>query len=253
MLKTKHAYRWVHPVISRHATVKEAIGAAIEGGLSAMMVLHDRKVVGLLTSRDLLRILASGIKENEAHDDILMQAVGDHMLPISQVIYARPEETIGMCRTLMAKLGIKALPILSREGVVEGLITARDMSDYGLSAKDKGGKKSYLDDISERVGLSSNTSMAEPPAYMKAQLALETFPLYTNVGVALLPHPFKKADGLGRGMNGRHLHSVCFVFIVVGHNDLTLLAIVPSMKPRCHRHRHGRSRPVGRRSLCDDR
>ena len=177
-----------------------------------MMVLEGKHVVGLLTSRDLLRILASGFKDQLSHDEILSSTVGQHMLPISQVIYARPEETVGMCRTLMAKLGIKALPILSAGGVVEGLITARDMSDYGLSAKDKGGKQSYLNDISERVGLTSDTSMAEPPAYMKAHLALEQSPLFTNVGVAALPHPFKmEQGGIGRGPNGAFLENGCFI------------------------------------------
>lgn len=123
--------------------------------------------------------------------------VGDFMTPISQVIYARPDETVGMCRTIMAKLGIKCIPILSREGRVEGLLTARDMADYGLEAEERGGKKNYLRDISERVGLSSNTSMAEPPSYLQAHLALEQTPLYANVGIAELPHPFKMEHGVG--------------------------------------------------------
>ena len=165
VLQAKHSYRWVDPVIYRNATVREAIEVTIAEGLSGMMVLETdhKRVVGLLTSRDLLRIAASGFKEGEKADQIMNRVVGDYMTPISQVIFARPDETVGMCRTIMAKLGIKCLPILSREGRVEGLITARDMSDFGLSAKDKGGKESYLNDISERVGLSSNTSMAEPP------------------------------------------------------------------------------------------
>jgi protein phosphatase PTC7 len=162
-----------------------------------MMVLDEstHHVVGLITSRDILRIIAAGIAEDESNDQIMGRAVGDHMTPISQVIYGRPEETVGMCRTIMAKLGIKCLPILSREGRVEGLITARDMSDYGLNADQKGGKKSYLNDVSERVGLSSNTSMAEPPTYLKAHLALEQTPLFVNIGQAELPHPFKTPNG----------------------------------------------------------
>lgn len=183
VLKAKHSHRWVDPVISRYATVREALVTTIEGGLSGMMVLdgnHNNNnshaktitgatsgesststtknhVVGLLTSRDLLRIMASGVKEGETADNIMNRVIGDYMTPISQVIYARPDETVGMCRAIMAKLGIKCLPILSREGRVEGLITARDMSDFGLSAIERGGKKSYLTDVSTRVGLSSNT------------------------------------------------------------------------------------------------
>lgn len=205
VLMAKHSYRWVEPVVYQHATIKDVILTTIEGGLSGMMVLDaERHVVGLLTSRDLLRIMALGIKEDESNDKILSRVVGDYMTPISQVIYGRPEETVGMVRTIMAKLGIKCLPILSRDGRVEGLITARDMSDFGLTAKDKGGKQSYLNDVSSRVGLSSNTSMADPPQYLRAHLALEQSPLFVNVGSAALPHPFKTVDG----MSGRSLRDI---------------------------------------------
>lgn len=205
VLKAKHAFRWVDPVIPRDSTVKEAIVSTIEGGLSGMMVVdpqNHKRVVGLLTSRDLLRIMASGFRDGDSNDVVLSRVVGDFMTPISQVIYARPDETVGMCRTIMAKLGVKCLPILSKGGQVEGLITARDMSDFGLSAKDKGGKKSYLNNVSERVGLSSETSMAEPPIYMQAHLALEQAPLFINIGVAELPHPFKFQGGVGMNQRG---------------------------------------------------
>ena len=121
MLRAKHSYRWVEPVISRTATIQEAITAVIDGGLSGMMVLEStassgddtsmikNKVVGLLTSRDLLRIMAKGIKAGESAEGILRHNVGDFMTPISQVIFGRPDETVGIARTLMAKLGIKCL------------------------------------------------------------------------------------------------------------------------------------------------
>ena len=213
IIKAKHSHRWVDPVIPRNMTVQDVIPTVIEGGLSGMMVVDEdstnsghRRVVGLLTSRDVLRIMASGIKDNESGDVILNKVIDEYMTPISQVIYARPEETVGMCRTIMAKLGIKCLPVLSKEGRVEGLITARDMSDFGLSAKDKGGKQSYLNDVSERVGLSSDTSMAEPPTYLQAHLALEQVPLFVNIGVAELPHPFKSNDGSAMNQSGKHRH-----------------------------------------------
>ena len=131
-----------------------------------MMVIDankdNTKVLGLLTSRDLLRIMNAGIKDEETNDEIMNRPITEFMTPISQVVYARPEETIGMCRTIMAKLSIKCLPILSKEGQVAGLITARDMSDFGLTAAEKGGKKSFLNDVSERVGLGFGVSMADP-------------------------------------------------------------------------------------------
>ena len=186
-----------------------------------MMVLeeHHNRVVGLVTSRDLLRIAAAGFKEGEKADDIVNRIVGDFMTPISQVVYARPEESVGICRTIMAKLGIKCLPVLSRAGRVEGLVTARDMSDYGLSAKDKGGKETYLNDISERVGLSSNTSMAEPPTYMKAHLALEQAPLFANLATSLLPHPFKTEHGIGWNLKGIQCDLIHFGGVCVLASD----------------------------------
>mmetsp|Transcript_20902 Transcript_20902/g.29505 ORF Transcript_20902/g.29505 Transcript_20902/m.29505 type:complete len:658 (+) Transcript_20902:585-2558(+) len=201
VLKAKHSLRWVDPVICQHSTLKEAIKTCIDGGLSGMMVVDEmdnKRVVGLVTSRDLLRIMAGSFKESQLPDDqVLTQKVGDFMTPVSQVIYGKPEETIGMCRTIMAKLGIKCLPILSKQGRVEGLITAKDMNMYGMDAKDRGGKKSFLKDVSGRVGLSSNTSMAEPPPYLQAHLALEQKPLFANVGASEIPHPFKTHDGCG--------------------------------------------------------
>lgn len=205
VLKAKHSFRWVDPVIRFDASVKEAITACIEGGLSGMMVVESdlKRVVGLTTSRDLLRIMAKCLKEDQSADSIMNQKVGEFMTPITQVIYARPEETIGMCRTIMAKLGIKSIPILSKEGTVEGLITARDMADYGVEAKERGGKTTYLKDISERVGLSSNTSMAEPPIWLQAHLALEQTPVHANIGVGELPHPFKTENGCGMNHRGK--------------------------------------------------
>lgn len=207
VLDAKHAHRWVNPIINHNASLRDAIETVIDGGLSGMMVVDDsvkdnKKVLGLLTSRDLLRIMNAGIKDEETNDEIMNRSIVELMTPISQVIFARPEETVGMCRTIMAKLGIKCLPILSKTGQVAGLITARDMSDFGLKASDKGGKKSYLTDVSERVGLSANTSMADPPLFMQAHLASQRKPLFVNVGVAEMPHPFKTPGGVSGNRRG---------------------------------------------------
>jgi len=226
VLKAKNSQQWIEPIISRDATIKETIQVCVDNRLSGMMVIdacptltipstsssaakedtnktlglppktEEMKVLGMSTSRDLLRIMNSGFAKGEDAEVILGKKVGDFMTPISQVIYARPEETIGMCRTIMAKLGVKCLPILS-SGRVEGIITARDMSQFGLEATEKGGKKHYLDSVSERVGMSSSTFMAEPPSYLKAHLEADQKPLYSNVGVAELPHPYKTGDGCG--------------------------------------------------------
>ena len=215
VLKRKHTLRWVEPVISATATVREAITVCIERKLNGMMVVDKsdsiqrqtttelkQKCVGLITNRDILRIIAQGIKDGKESDDILNEKIATQMTPINQVIYGRPDETIGQCRAIMAKLGIKCLPILS-DGRVEGILTGRDFSDFYFDAEDLGGKKNYLRDVSERIGLTSNTSMAEPPVFVRQHLALKHAPLYMNVGAAEYPHPFKAEDG-GIGSSRRN-------------------------------------------------
>jgi len=204
VLKAKHTSHWVEPVLSHDATIREAIVVCIERKLSAMMVVdrsstakkREQKCVGMITSRDLLRMLATDIKEGKSPEDILNDRISKQMLPINQVIYGRPDETIGMCRAVMAKLGIKCLPILN-DGRVEGILTSRDLSDFYFDPKDRGGKKNYLENVSERVGLTADTSMAEPPIFVRQQLAMKHAPLYINVGVEEFPHPFKTANGIG--------------------------------------------------------
>jgi len=220
VLKRKHILRWVEPVISKDATVSEAISMCIQLGLNCMMVVDrsdtirrktttemKQKVVGLLTTRDLLRLIASTIKDGKSPGEVVSAKISKQMTPINRVIYGRPDETVGTCQALMAKLGTKCLPIIS-EGRVEGILTGRDISDFSLDAKDRGGKTNYLRDVSDRVGLTTDTSMAEPPVFVRQHLALDHAPVYMNVGVAEIPHPFKTPNGIGssrRNFGPQHL------------------------------------------------
>ncbi len=53
--------------------------------------------------------------------------------------------------------------------------------------------------------------MAEPPTYIREYLGMAQTPLYVNIGVAQLPHPFKTADGVGGNQQGtmRRGHVKC--------------------------------------------
>ena len=166
------------PVIPHTSTLREAVDVCMDRGLSGMLVIDDQKVAGLVTSRDLLRILHA----NLSSEHVLSTPIKDYMTPIERVIYAKPHETIGICRDIMTKLGIKVLPILNGEHKVEGIVTARDMAEFGSDGT-WGGKASYLKTVVPRLGLSSqHTSMADPPL---------SFPLNANIGTHLLPHPYK--------------------------------------------------------------
>ena len=154
------------------------------------------KVLGMMTSRDLLRRFSTSKSKSVSFDSVGLEKVSSFMTPLNKVVYGRPEETVGQARDVMAKVGVKCLPIMSREGRVEGILTARDMSDFGLSAKDKGGKEAYLTSISGRVGMSPHASMAEPPSFMTYELTAVNKPLFVNVGTDAVPHPFKTSAGV---------------------------------------------------------
>ena len=63
-----------------------------------------------------------------------------------------------------------------------------------------------MENRSERMGLRSDTtSMAEPPAYIRAHLKMQKSPLYMNIGVAELPHPFKTLESCGMNRRGEFL------------------------------------------------
>jgi hypothetical protein len=100
VLKAKHTLRWVEPVISKRATVADSIQTSIDNGLSGMMVIDDdtsspgdvvnshtlrrSRVVGMITSRDLLRIINSGIKQNEDPRIIMNKEVGGKLEVFSE-------------------------------------------------------------------------------------------------------------------------------------------------------------------------
>jgi CBS domain-containing protein len=102
VLKAKHTLRWVEPVISRRATVADSIQTSIDNGLSGMMVIDDdaspagevvnsntlrrSKVVGMITSRDLLRIMNSGLKHNEDPRVIMNKEVGGESIFLRRTV-----------------------------------------------------------------------------------------------------------------------------------------------------------------------
>ncbi|GMI22906.1 hypothetical protein TrCOL_g9271 [Triparma columacea] len=152
----------------------------------------------MLTSRDLLRQYGKDRPEEDPDyiKHLESTPIEVFMTPLSKVVFCRPDESVRTVRSVMAKVGVKALPIMSKDGRVEGIVTSRDITDFGLEAKDKGGKESYLKDMAGRVGMMANASMAEPPVHMESALRALNTQLFVNVGTAKLPHPFKTSDGV---------------------------------------------------------
>ena len=211
ILKAKHTKRWVDCTICKTTTISEAIQVYIQRGISALMVVdremhvnsltHQKgKVLGMLTSRDLLRRMAKGISltSPEKFSDLADVQINEFITPLNKVVFGRPDENVRKARSIMGKTGMKCLPII-KDGRVEGILTNRDISEFHFSALERGGKKQYLADLSERVGLSFS-SMAEPPLFISEQIHEINRPLYVNFSAFELPHPFKTANGVASNL-----------------------------------------------------
>ena len=99
-------------------TVFNAIKMMAEKEIGAILVMEDEKLVGILSERDYARkvILKGKSSEQTPVKDIMT----------TNVLCARPEQTVEECMALMTEKGIRHLPVLNG-GRVEGMISIGDL------------------------------------------------------------------------------------------------------------------------------
>ncbi len=116
-------------VINPDKTVKDALRYMDEKGISGLLVVDDdSKLIGILTSRDV-------IFESEA------KLVKDVMT--RDVITARPGIEGQEAKEILSKNRIEKLPLVDERGHVKGLITSKDIKNienYPFASKDKKGR-----------------------------------------------------------------------------------------------------------------
>lgn len=104
-----------YTVTAEH-TIAEARAAAQRRGVSGLVVTDEsRRLVGLLTARDL----------RSASDEAL---VADAMTPRDRLVVGRPGITLEEARELMHKHRIEKVPLVDDSGALNGLITLRDIA-----------------------------------------------------------------------------------------------------------------------------
>ncbi len=99
-------------------TVFNAIKMMAEKEIGAILVMEDEKLVGILSERDYARkvILKGKSSEQTPVKDIMT----------TNVLCARPEQTVEECMALMTEKRIRHLPVLNG-GRVEGMISIGDL------------------------------------------------------------------------------------------------------------------------------
>lgn len=104
--------------IERGLTVALAARMMKERARGSLIVVDDRKPIGIITERDLVRRII-------AEDKSTTTKVGDIMS--EPLISVGPEATVSSAANVMYKNGIRRLPVIE-EGRLLGIVTSTDLA-----------------------------------------------------------------------------------------------------------------------------
>ena len=115
--------------ISPAATVLKAAQYMNEFKVGCLLVLHDDRLVGLLSERDILtRVVA-------LRRDPATTAVEDVMT--TDLVCCREQTELDEARGVMKNRRIRHLPVVSEEGTLIGLISIGDLNAFQSTTQEK--------------------------------------------------------------------------------------------------------------------
>jgi CBS domain-containing protein len=123
ILQDKGAHVWA---ISPDATVFEAIQLMAEKNVGALLVMHDDRLLGIMTERDYTRKVAlhgKNSKETRVHQIIS-----------SSYVWVSPFHTVEDCMHLMTDHRVRHLPVLE-DGRVTGIVSIGDLVNWTINAQ----------------------------------------------------------------------------------------------------------------------
>jgi CBS domain-containing protein len=108
-------------------TVLETVRAMVERNIGAVPVLHNGKLVGIFSERDLMkRVVSEG---RDPRSTCLAEVMTDDPLNVSM------NEELENCMALMRRHGFRHLPVC-HEGHLVGIVSLRDILLHDLDEKD---------------------------------------------------------------------------------------------------------------------
>jgi len=108
-------------------TVLETVRAMVDRNIGAVPVLHNGKLVGIFSERDLMRrVVAEG---RDARSTCMAEVMTDDPLTIDT------HEDLDNCLALMRRHGFRHLPVC-HEGTLVGMVSMRDILLHDLNEKD---------------------------------------------------------------------------------------------------------------------
>jgi CBS domain-containing protein len=118
------------PVLTLEAetTLDDAAGAMVEAGIKSLVVIDDDcRPVGILTSTDLLRLVAEDATASEA-------TVADYMT--TEIVTAAPDDSLRAVATQLLEEEINHLPVTD-DGEAVGMLSKTDLTEQ-LAAGETG-------------------------------------------------------------------------------------------------------------------
>jgi CBS domain-containing protein len=111
--------------VDPHTTLAEVAKQMRIDDADSVAVMSEGRLVGIITERDLVRAIADGVDPQHATAGVVMSA---------DPATVGPDEDVSVVAVKMMRLGVRHLPVVSREGVPVGLVSARNL----VAALDRG-------------------------------------------------------------------------------------------------------------------
>ena len=108
-------------------TVLETVQAMVERNIGAVPVLHNSKLMGIFSERDLMKRVVA--ENRDPRSTCLAEVMTEDPLTVSM------NEDLESCMTLMRRHGFRHVPVC-HDGHLVGMVSLRDILLNDLSEKD---------------------------------------------------------------------------------------------------------------------